>query len=38
MVRTALGPLAVDAGAVAVVSAVLTTWVLAAIRADASRT
>jgi AcrR family transcriptional regulator len=33
MVRTALGPLAADADAVAVVSAVLTTWVIGAIQA-----
>jgi len=33
MVRTALGPLETDADAVAVVSAVLTTWVIGAIQA-----
>ena len=33
MVRTALGPLAADADAVAVVSAVLTTWVIGGIQA-----
>jgi AcrR family transcriptional regulator len=34
MIRTALGPLASDADAVAVVSAVLTTWVIGAMQAS----